>query len=238
MEELESLVRNMIFDTGVRHRSGDRILLTRPYVCPHCRHGIRAENVAVYYMPEEYPDRIETVWACPILPCRRLFLVRHEFDHDFADASPEHAWAVKQVFPVSPPKKSFSKAIEQISQSFVDIYNQALAAESHGLSQICGAGYRRAIEFLVKDYLKLKHPDEAEEIERLWLKACIENYIDGERLKAAARRAAWLGNDEVHYSRKWEKKDLSDLKSLIEIMVHWINMEEELDRHREDMPDA
>lgn len=31
-------------------------------------------------------------------------------------------------------------------------------------------------------------------------------------------RAAWLGNDETHYVRKWPEKDVKDLKSLNRII--------------------
>jgi hypothetical protein len=41
-----------------------------------------------------------------------------------------------------------------------------------------------------------------------------------------ASRAAWLGNDETHYLRTWEDKDLTDLKKLIELTVQWIEIEE------------
>jgi hypothetical protein len=46
------------------------------------------------------------------------------------------------------------------------------------------------------------------------------------RVKQMARRAAWLGNDETHYSRKWEDKDLHDLKKVLELTMDWISMEE------------
>ena len=62
-------------------------------------------------------------------------------------------------------------------------------------------------------------------IENSQLGHCIEKYIKDERIKAAAKRAAWLGNDETHYVRKWEEQDLSDLKKLISLTLHFIEME-------------
>jgi len=49
-------------------------------------------------------------------------------------------------------------------------------------------------------------------------------------------RAVWLGNDETHYLRKWEQKDLTDLKNLIGLTVHWIEMEELTETVMKDMP--
>jgi hypothetical protein len=50
------------------------------------------------------------------------------------------------------------------------------------------------------------------------------------------KRAAWLGNDETHYVRKWEDKDLNDQKSLIEVTVHWIEMEAITNKILSEMP--
>jgi hypothetical protein len=49
--------------------------------------------------------------------------------------------------------------------------------------------------------------------------------VKSEQIKEIAKRAAWLGNDETHYVRKWEDKDLKDLKKLISLTLHWIEVE-------------
>lgn len=54
-------------------------------------------------------------------------------------------------------------------------------------------------------------------------------------MKEIAKRAAWLGNDETHYVRKWETKDVKDLKNLIEISIHWIDMELLTEQYQNDM---
>ena len=53
---------------------------------------------------------------------------------------------------------------------------------------------------------------------------CIREDVNNLQIKEIARRAAWLGNDETHYVKKWGDKDLQDLKTLIEITVHFIAM--------------
>jgi len=40
--------------------------------------------------------------------------------------------------------------------------------------------------------------------------------------KSVAERATWLGNDETHYYRKWENKDISDLKALLRLTINAI----------------
>src|SRR5262249_2886130 len=112
-----------------------------------------------------------------------------------------------------------------VSPQFAPLYNQAYAAEQRGLELICGAGYRRSLEFLVKDYAKTKSATSPEDIEKVLLGACIRDHIDHPKVKLIAARASWLGNDETHYVRKWTDKDLSDLKKLIELTVHWITLD-------------
>jgi hypothetical protein len=55
------------------------------------------------------------------------------------------------------------------------------------------------------------------------LGTCIKNYIDDKRVQSCAERAAWLGNDETHYLRKWEGKDITDLKTLVRLTVNWLD---------------
>lgn len=135
--------------------------------------------------------------------------------------------------------KSFSAIISEISPSFVRIYNQAYAAQQLSLSDICGVGYRKAIEFLIKDYIMSKLSDEGakEKIKKKLLMQCIEQDIDDAKIKAVASRATWLGNDETHYVRKWEEKDVHALCALIDLTIHWIESEIETERLLKEMPE-
>lgn len=105
----------------------------------------------------------------------------------------------------------------------MEIYDQALVAESQSLSQMVGIGIRKSLEFLIKDYAILQNPDKAEEIKKETLAKCISLYIADQNVKECAKRAAWLGNDETHYMRKWEMKDIGDLKRLVRLTVNWID---------------
>jgi len=104
----------------------------------------------------------------------------------------------------------------------VEIYNQALAAEAGDLTEIVGIGLRKAVEFLIKDFAIHQKPSDEQDIKKSFLGNCIKNYIDDPNIKECATRAAWLGNDETHYLRKWVEKDISDLKLLIQLTVNWI----------------
>jgi drug/metabolite transporter (DMT)-like permease len=109
-------------------------------------------------------------------------------------------------------KKEFGAIISEISPIFCDIYNQAYAAQQMNLSQICGVGYRKALEFLIKDYIMSGIEDDKKDgIKQKNLAKCIKEDISSPNVKAVAARATWIGNDETHYVRKWEDKDIKDL---------------------------
>ena len=93
------------------------------------------------------------------------------------------------------------------------------------------------MEFLIKDYAIHNKPTEKEKIEKKLLGPCIADYVDDNRIKTVAKRAVWLGNDETHYVRKWEGKNLEDLKKLIELTVHWIEMEYLTKSFETEMPE-
>src|SRR5699024_2819467 len=114
------------------------------------------------------------------------------------------------------------------------IYNEAFHAEQTGLSLISGIGYRKALEFLVKDYLIYLEPDDESKILEKQLTPCI-NMLDNHNIKEIARRASWLGNDEAHYMRKWEDKDINDLKKLIELTVYFISMDISAKKYLKEM---
>jgi hypothetical protein len=75
---------------------------------------------------------------------------------------------------------------------------------------------------LIKDYLIRKRPADKAAIETIMLGPCIENYVTDPRIKEVTKLATWLGNDETHYQRRWIDKDLNDLKTLIKLVLHWI----------------
>jgi hypothetical protein len=118
---------------------------------------------------------------------------------------------------------------------FEEIFSQAMEAESHGLGEIAVCGYRRALEFLIKDYCISKDSGAKATIEKEFLGACINNRVKDANIKACATRAAWLGNDETHYVRRWTNKDINDLKTLINLTMNWIVNEVLTNKYLDEM---
>lgn len=190
--------------------------------CPFC-HSRVAPNY--HFMHDQ-----QIFASCPNSDCNRHFVLCNN-GFGFSTVLPNFA----------PAQKRFSEIINQASPEFSKIYNQAFYAEQVALDHICGVGYRKALEFLIKDYLLSSIPEENVErrdsIKSKFLGRCIEEDVLNEKIKIVAKRAVWLGNDETHYVRKWTGKDVSHLKQLIELTVHWIESEIELQRLEADMPE-
>lgn len=124
--------------------------------------------------------------------------------------------------PNVPKPRKFDDKIVKLSPNFIETYNQSNSAEIYNLNQISGMGYRKALEFLIKDYCIYKKPDKKDDILKSLLGKCIDTYIDDTKVKNLAKVSAWLGNDETHYIKKFEDKDINDLKRFINTALYFI----------------
>lgn len=132
---------------------------------------------------------------------------------------------------------NFPKDIVRYSKNFVKIYSQSMNAEKFNLTEICGLGYRKSFEFLIKDYLMKKNPkEEHAKIKSMLISQCIDKYINDDQIKLLSHRVLWLGNDHAHYTIKWKDKTLKDLKILIQLTIKWIQIRDELDKVEKSMP--
>lgn len=201
-----------------------------PNQCTICHCFVNPRTVGEP-IPKGYSSReCFVVFQCP--SCDHLFISAYEartstkYGHD--------DYKFKDSFPIVHKSRDFNLSIQALSPRFSNIYNQSLKAESDRLLEICGPGYRKALEILVKDYLINKTSDDEEMIKRRPLGQCIQQISDP-RIQACAERAVWLGNDETHYVRRWENKDLQDLKKLIDLVVHYIEMEIIAEEYQSEM---
>jgi len=189
-----------------------------PEDCPICKRKISPKLYSGYSGSNNI---LQVIFRCPAQECQNIFIGYYRADN-------EKNQAIYYFFNSKPSEmanREFSEIICNISVNFRDIFNQSFIAEQYKLEHVCGAGYRKALEFLVKDYLIDMNPDDSEAIKKEFLGICIENRIINENIKSVAKRAAWLGNDEIHYEKRWEGKDVQDLKILIELVIRWIETE-------------
>jgi hypothetical protein len=190
-----------------------------PDECPYCHDKIVPKFL--YGIDDDGQYRwAKIIFLCPSSECKQVFISYYAVSED------RTIWRLLGNSVGYNKSKPFPKSINEISPNFVEIFNQAFSAEQYKLMQVCGVGYRKALEFLIKDFAKKKEKKENhEKIEALPLIKVIKTYIDHPKIKSNAERAVWLGNDETHYIRKWIDKDLKDLKILIDLTASYIDTE-------------
>ena len=215
-----------------------------PDKCPQC-HAFGEQRLAFTQPIFAKGDEIEaSMWLlmqCQRLQCRRPFFAVYKPPDPLARDAPDYRLAF--VTPGGPLPQQRDENIVALSDQFYQILDQAIAAEFFNLDLVAGMGYRKALEFLAKDYAvaelrsRLKDATKAadavkvaeltSEIEaRLDLPlAKVISLIPHDLTKQAAARAAWLGNDETHYTRIWTHHDIDHLKKLLGIVMQFISNE-------------
>ena len=190
-----------------------------PDACPLCNTGIQPVAQELETL-DRHANVVERVFRCPRESCQRLFLAYYRI------APNSSTYYYHSSLPIELKDRIFSEELKKISPDYCSICNEAHKVELLGYLQVCGPGYRKALEFLIKDFVSQgKTPEQRADIQAIQLAPCIKKYVNDTRLKATAERAAWLGNDETHYVRKWEDKDLQDLKKFIKLTEYWIESE-------------
>jgi len=213
-----------------------------PDQCPLCHVSVTPmdQGASVSFERGGLPC-VERLLRCPSQKCLRLFIARY-----FRTQPQTTTYFLHSCVPVEVKSITQSATISKVSPDFCCIYGEAYKAEQYGLPLVAGPGYRKALEFLIKDYIigQLKETDAAKlavekaKVEKTLLGTCIRDYVKSDQIKEIAKRAAWLGNDETHYIRKWGDKDLKDLKKLISLTLHWIEIETLTLEVITDMPDG
>lgn len=212
--------------TGMRGESCDVNVDMYPDICPICHRSIHAEFVAGICQGSRM-RKPQAAFRCSHPDCGRLFISNYKYDGPLP-------LKLGTSEPMYPEKASFPQPIESISPMFVKIYNQAIEAETLNLDQLSGIGFRKALEFLVKDFCLVEHPDKSEEIKSSSLLQCVKKYINSEQIKKCAKTADWLCNNRNHYLHKWQEKDITDLKLLIKLTVNWIENYLLIEEHKEE----
>ncbi len=204
-----------------------------PDKCPLCHRHVLPKLISGHIPSQDVKivESIQIVFQCPNDRCNKLF-IGYYYNRNISPSD----FFFRFSAPRSPEKVQFSDKINDLSPSFVEIYNQAIAAEGFSLTEIVGVGLRKALEFLIKDFIINQNPEKEEEIKQAHLAKCIKDYIEDALIKETALRAAWLGNDETHYIRKWTKKDISDLKILIKLTLNFIENILLVKHYKKEMP--
>lgn len=191
-----------------------------PNKCPHC--GVTMNPHVIFASSnDEYNDSIKLIGVflqCSDSNCSNYFSERY-----YSDSSTEFEFKLIPNTYRPPIKVDLPENIEKVSNVFVEIYSQATKAESEALDQIAGVGYRKALEFLIKDYAIRTNPEKEDSIKNKMLGPVISEYLgDFPKLQSLARAATWIGNDETHYVKRHDDKDIRDMKQFIKSASQFI----------------
>lgn len=222
-------MKKLITPIPVNYETGTETFeLPLPTQCPNCSVAYSDEPLTSYCVKSEdfYGDVEFNAYALYFCPhCDRIFLVHyHIFDvaYSYGHNLPGY---IACIYPTPTGETDFTDRIKAISPKFIDIYHQSEKAENDGLTEICGMGYRKSLEFLIKDYAIAFNRDKEADIAKSFLSPCINEYIDNKRIKSLATASAWIGNDETHYTRKHEDYNIEHLKLFISAVVSYIDSE-------------
>jgi len=192
-----------------------------PNICPHC-HVTNEPHLQIAYETNN-DNELLTIWKCSNKKCYSLFIAEYKrWDASifkisrFLNGLPKGPDWPKPIIELKSGK--LDNDGNQIQSNFIKTYLQSLEAENCGLDELAGMGYRKAIEYLVKDWAIQNNPDEIAKIENSWLGATIKGYYEGD-LKDILERATWLGNDQAHYNKLFEEFNIDILKELIDLIM-------------------
>lgn len=207
--------------------------------CPLCHASFNGETMAAVIAPYEFSESLyafseyrenKREWAlyalhyCQVCSLGFCGIYSHK-----SDSCCGELYKLVTAIPQKNEPLQFDPEISQVSPSFVKIFEESYAAEKNGLTLICGMGYRKALEYLVKDYLIEKIPQDRDAIANEPLSQSIHR-IDNPQIKVLAERSAWLGNDETHYIKKHEGYSYEDIKSFLEALVAFILYEKTVEK--------
>ncbi|MDE6124032.1 MAG: hypothetical protein K2G22_02240 [Eubacterium sp.] len=200
-------------DNGFRHISESEYFVDYPSECPYCNKSIFPSQIIS--VDVSVNNEIASIFVCNA--CKKYIFTIHR--------KTSVGYHIVNTFPIPTEIKKFSDSITGLSPKFVKIYEQSSKSESNGFNEICGMGYRKALEFLIKDYAIYRHPENEEDIKNSHLAKCIKDYCDNDKIKNLAQACAWIGNDETHYIRIHEDYSVQELKAFINAAVTLIEAE-------------
>lgn len=216
----------MLEKIEINNKSYSRVSFEEPNICPMCSHSIHPIllSTRLHFLNNDGTGCLSAFFECT--HCKKSFISTYNIEYKEMISSIKYYTSTKLLYsaPSHFEKQSFPECISNLSPSFVKIYNQSLEAEHYNLDEIAGIGYRKALEFLIKDFLISYEGKEESKVKPTALGNCINTMIDNPQLKVAASRATWLGNDQTHYEQKYSDKDINYLKRLIKLSVNWIEM--------------
>lgn len=201
-----------------------------PSTCPYC-HKIMKPEIISYTnctINSDTPDytvykKFAVVYSCTY--CESFYLEPYQLSRTGSSLNYKYEIeGIEYEIDFKEVNYDLPDEINKISKSFKKIYMQSLKAEEDNLNEISGIGFRKSLEFLIKDYLINFLKEDENVISKIPLSQAI-NMIDSNKIKNLALATTWLGNDEAHYKREYTNKDVKDIKRFLKALASYITYE-------------
>lgn len=218
-------------DYNMHSSNGYKYVVEFDDVCPVCNYGIDMSKGAFHNFhdvseEEQKNCKVACIHLCP--HCHSLFITEHKMkfvrneDTYIPDYYVEESHS---VYPITAYELNVSDEIQRVSQSFKNIYNQALLAKQYGLGDIYGMALRKALECLVKDFALFNNPDKEDEIAKKSLANCIKDYIESSKINTLCTSCRLIGNNETHWHNENTAEDVVFMEKVLNAILHFIEQE-------------
>lgn len=193
-----------------------------PDTCPHCGKNMESEQIDAVY--DRVARTVALIFRCSINDCHKYFILEYSVTRDSIGS----IGSINELINYSYngfQEPAISENIRNLSPIFSETFIEATIAETKELTNISGIAYRKAFEFLVKDFASHQNPEEVEKIRKNSLNNVIDMfYKEMPKIKELLHITRRIGNDETHYYREFTDIDIEDLKKLIYNFSLYINM--------------
>lgn len=217
------------YDLEFNSKEYDDAIIDEPRQCMHCKNTgtqIFLDSFATRGKNDEYQ-------AIALFSCQLCGSTSVHFMNLWRNSEIEYYSSDTTIPALKLENLVFSSIIQEKFPAFCNIYSQSEKAEDENLDQIAGMGYRKALEFLVTDYL-LTYPVEG--VEDDWLTnpktplGSKISKISNQRIQKLAKAISFIGNDETHYTRRHPEHDINSIKAFIKILILEIENEIEFEK--------
>lgn len=227
--------RNLAFfetDSPTPSRNFKEVYVEEPVLCTHCQRIGDQVCIEISLISGEN-SKFDAIGLYGCKFCKESTISFFKFRTYYADIERETFYPEILVVVKQEPQETFSvdiaPSIQDTYQEFTEIFDQAKRAENIGLSHLAGMGYRKAIEFLVTDFLKDYPTDES--VTKEWLenpKTQLSQKVSklpSSKLIRTAKAVTSLGNDETHYTIRHPNYNLQHMKRFISLLLKEIESE-------------
>lgn len=197
--------------------------------CPICHKAGKPEyanGCIVRSFNKDEKPLLFTVWYCT--NCKKYYVSLYHMINGLKNVEKDSQYP----YPKEVEENSIPQDIKDKYPDFTRIFSEACECERLGLLSIAGTGYRKALEFLVKDYLQQEQGLTKESIGECRLEKCCQK-IEFEPIRKLSNAVTWLGNDETHYVVKHPEYDINEMKGFLDALISSIHNKYKLEKAEE-----